>query len=95
LNKLHVISGGADLSEARLQLIRRFSGNAVLAEQLEADLANGKKINIGEYALLCSTLVRVARQIGVNRIPRDVTPTLSEYLASKESDGAETEEAAS
>jgi hypothetical protein len=69
--------GGADhLSEARLQLVRRFAAAAVLAEQMEAKLPNGEKIDISEHALLCSTLVRVARQIGVNRIPREIGPTL-------------------
>jgi hypothetical protein len=72
--------GAAHLSEARLQLIRRFSAASVLAEQMESDLANGKPVNIQDHALLCSTLVRVARQIGVNRIPRTVVPTLDEYL---------------
>ncbi len=72
------------ISEARLQLIRRFSAAAVMAEMLEAKLANGEEISIAEHALLCSTLVRVARQIGVDRIPKDVGPNnLDDYLASK------------
>src|SRR6516164_4079775 len=63
-----VDQGGADrCSEARQQLVRRFAAAAVLAEQLEARLANGEDISIAEHALLCSTLVRVARQIGVGR----------------------------
>jgi hypothetical protein len=38
-------SGGADnMSEARLQLCRRFAAASVLAEQMEAKLANGGKI---------------------------------------------------
>jgi hypothetical protein len=53
--------GGAErLSEARLQLIRRFSAASVLAEQMEARLARGEQINIQEYSLLVSTMVRVA-----------------------------------
>jgi hypothetical protein len=84
-NAISSDQGGADhLSEARLQLIRRFSAAAVLSEQLESDLANGKQINITEHALLCSTLVRVARQIGIARIPRNVTPTLDQYLARRQ-----------
>ena len=82
--------GGANaLSEARLQLIRRFSAAAVLAEQLESDLANGKQINITEHALLCSTLVRVARQIGINRAAKDITPTLDQYLRDRSLEAAE------
>jgi hypothetical protein len=49
--------GGAErLSEARLQLIRRFSATAVLAEQMEARLARGEQIDIQEYSLVVSTM---------------------------------------
>lgn len=76
--------GGVEhCSEARLQLIRRFAAAAVLAEQREAALANGAKIDINEHALLVSSLCRVARQIGVDRIARNVTPTLRDYLEGK------------
>ena len=73
--------GGAErLSEARLQLIRRFSATAVLAEQMEARLARGEQIDIQEYSLVVSTMVRVAQRIGIDRVPRDVAPSLAEYL---------------
>jgi hypothetical protein len=73
--------GGVDrLSEARLQLIRRFAAAACLAEQLEARLARGEQIDIQEHALLVSTMVRVAQRIGVDRVPRDLAPSLTEYL---------------
>ena len=41
--------GAGHLSEARLQLIRRFSAASVLAEQMEARIARGEQINIQEY----------------------------------------------
>ena len=70
--------GGLDqLSEARLQLVRRFAAAAVLAEQLEAALANGQEINVERHALLCSTLTRLAQRIGIDRRTRNVTPTLA------------------
>jgi hypothetical protein len=73
--------GGIDrLSEARLQLIRRFAAAACLAEQLEARLARGEQIDSQEHALLVSTMVRVAQRIGVDRLPRDLAPSLTEYL---------------
>ncbi len=76
-----VDQGGADAcSESRKQLVRRFAAAAVLAEQIEARLANGEEIDISEHALLCSTLVRVAQRIGINRVPRNVVPTVAEYL---------------
>ena len=72
------------MSEARAQLIRRFAAAAVLAEQMEARLANGEQIEIAEHAILSSTLVRLAQRIGINRVPKDISPTLQdiqrEYL---------------
>jgi hypothetical protein len=76
--------GGVDqLSEARLQLVRRFAAAAVLAEQLEAALANGQEINVERHALLCSTLTRLAQRIGIDRRTRNVTPSVGEYLATR------------
>jgi hypothetical protein len=74
--------GGSErLSEARMQLIRRFAATAVLAEQIEARLASGEEINAQEHALLSSSLVRLVQRIGINRIAKDITPTLSQYRA--------------
>jgi hypothetical protein len=81
----------SDLSEVRQQLIRRFAAASVLAEQLEARLANGERIDVSEHALLVSTCVRIAGRIGVaiHRRSKSV-PTLAEYLASqRESEDAE------
>lgn len=75
-------AGGEDrCSETKIQLIRRFSAAAVLAESMEARLANGEQIDIGEHALLSSTLVRIAQRIGINRLPKNVTPDLRDYIA--------------
>ena len=84
-NQLAADQGGADqLREARLRLIRRFAACACIAEQLEAALARGEQIDIAEHAQLCSSLVRIASRIGIDRIPREVTPTLREYLKHRE-----------
>jgi hypothetical protein len=74
------MGGASQCAEARLQLIRRFAAAAVLAEQMEARLANGHSINITDHALLSSTLVRLAQRIGIDRRSRNITPSLSEYL---------------
>jgi hypothetical protein len=85
-----VDQGGEDrCSEARRQLIRRFAAAAVMAEQLEAKLANGAQIDTQEHATLSSTLVRLSAKIGIDRVPRDVTPSLSEYLETIEDTGAD------
>jgi hypothetical protein len=73
--------GGIErLAEVRLQLVRRFAACAVLAEQLEADLANGQQIDVAEHALLCSSLVRIATRIGLGRREKNITPSLAHYL---------------
>jgi hypothetical protein len=76
--------GGADdLSEARLQLVRRFAAYALLAEQMEAGLMRGDEINVSEHALACNMLVRIAHSIGLDRISHRGTPTLADYLNSQ------------
>jgi hypothetical protein len=77
-------SGADRLSQTRLQLVHRFAAASLLAEQIEAGLARGEEINITEHALVCGTLVRVARIIGVDRTTHDATPTLADYLRSQQ-----------
>jgi len=73
--------GGADrLSEARLQLVRRFAAAACLAEGMEAKLALGEEIDIAQHALLCSSLVRLGQRIGIDRRLRNITPSVNDYL---------------
>jgi len=72
--------GGEDVSESRKQLIRRFAAAAVLAEQLEAKLANGQEIDIAQHALLCSTLTRLSLRIGLNPVAKDISPTLADLI---------------
>jgi hypothetical protein len=72
-------------------LIRRFAAAAVLAEQMEARLARGEEIDINEHATLSSTQVRLASRIGIDRIPRDVTPSLRDLLADAEAEREFTE----
>ena len=76
-------AGGIEqCSEARQQLIRRFAACSVIAESMEAELANGKPINIAEHSQLSSTLTRLATRIGIDRRAHDITPpTVESYLA--------------
>jgi hypothetical protein len=82
-NSIFTDQGGIErCSEARQQLIRRFAASSVIAEQMEAELANGKPINIAEHSLLSSTLTRLATRIGIDRRSRDITPpSVESYLA--------------
>ena len=84
--------GGAQhLSEAQLQLIRRFSADSMLAEQMEARFAQGEQVNIQEYSVLVSTIVRVAQRIGIERRAKNVTPSLKQYLSNKQACGSGTD----
>ena len=67
-------------SETRLQLIRRFAATAVVAEMLEAKLVVGASLNIEKHTLLCATLTRIAKLIGIERRAKEVVPTLEAYL---------------
>jgi hypothetical protein len=66
-------AGAEQCSETRLQLIRRFAAAAVLAEQMEATLANGGEIDIAEHCQLSSTMVRLATRLGIERVPKDIS----------------------
>ena len=64
------------------QLAVLFAAACVLAERMESRLVNGEEINIQEHSLLCSTLVRVAQRIGINRVPKTVS-SLHDYLEAR------------
>ena len=84
VNAVLVDQGGIDrCTEARFQLIRRFAAACVMAEQMEGRLVLGEVIDIERHSLLCSTLVRIAQRIGIARVPKNVTPTLADYLATR------------
>jgi hypothetical protein len=75
-------AGGPDaVTEARLQLTRRFAAVSVIAEQLEVRMLSGEPIDPAEHALLVSSAVRLVAKLGIGRVPRNVTPTLSDYLS--------------
>jgi hypothetical protein len=74
--------GGPDqLSEARIQLIRRYAACCVLAEEMESQLVRGDQIDITVYVQLTTTMVRIALRIGLDRVPRDISsPSLADIL---------------
>jgi hypothetical protein len=75
------LSGPHGLSESQRQLARRCATLAIQCERLEGSAAAGNEIDISEYSLLTSTLVRVVSRLGIKRVPRDVTtPSVAEYV---------------
>lgn len=75
-----VVDMGGDPSEARAIIARRASTLAVWCEAAEADLANGKDIDIAEFTTACNALRRLLTDLGLERKARDVTPTLKDYI---------------
>lgn len=84
INSLASDLGGADaLSEAQLQLVRSAAGLIVLRERLDLRALNDEAISVAEYARITNSLRRVLATLGLQRVPRDVTPDLQTYIAAK------------
>jgi hypothetical protein len=82
--------GGADLlSEGQRQLIRRATTISIACERMEGEAAAGAEIDLELYGRLVDRLGRAFQRLGLKRQPRDVTPTLSEYLAALRQSEAE------
>ena len=76
--------GGVDhLSEGQKQLIRRAATLSIMAEAMEADAVRNLAFDGEAYGVLCDRLGRCLQRLGLERKPRDVTPTLQSYLAAK------------
>lgn len=72
------------LSEVRRQLIYRFAASAVIAEQIEARLARGEKIDVTTHVLICNAMVRIGQMIGLDRQTGPGSPRLADLLRSRE-----------
>jgi hypothetical protein len=67
--------GGEDnLSTVQKHLVEAFAGCAVHVGHINALLALGQQIDIVEHSQAISTMVRVASRIGIDRVPKDVSP---------------------
>ena len=45
-------------------------------------MVKGEQVNIEQLCTLASTTVRIATRLGLERVPRDVTPSVKDYVAS-------------
>jgi hypothetical protein len=80
--------GGSDrLSEGQRQLIRRAATLSIMSESVEADFIRNLAFDSEAYGVLCDRLGRCLQRLGLERKPRDVTPSLSAYLAGKTTRG--------
>jgi hypothetical protein len=81
------LGGAENVSTAELSLVRRVATLTVVLEQFETKFANAGAASgneLDDYQRAAGNLRRLLESIGIQRRPRDVTPSLDEYLASKE-----------
>jgi hypothetical protein len=72
--------GEENCSEVKLGLVRRLAAASVLVEMLEVRVVAGEPIDVSEFCNLASTTVRLVQRIGINRVAKNITPTLSDLL---------------
>jgi hypothetical protein len=75
------LGGPNHVSEAQRQLTRRAAQLSIEAEIMEAERAEGGELNVAEYVTLVNALARVLTRLGVERLPRDITPTVEQIVA--------------
>ncbi len=76
--------GGEDhASEVKRHLAKRASALIVWAEVEEAKLATGEVLDVQTYTTAVNALRRLLGDLGLERVARDVTPPLADYLAAK------------
>lgn len=73
--------GIACLSELKLGLIRRAATLMLSCEKLETDIAEGRDVDLDQLGRLIGHARRVAETLGLDRVTRDITPTLAEIVA--------------
>jgi hypothetical protein len=77
------LGGEENTSEIERQLISRFAVLALTLEGMEAAALAGDQIDLDLFARGAGHLRRIGETLGLKRRPRDVTPSLESYLASK------------
>ena len=77
------LGGPLVLSESQLSLVRRSSAIECELEQMEGRLSRGDQVDLDAFTRAAGHLRRILETLGLERRSRDVTPTLSEYLASR------------
>jgi hypothetical protein len=82
--------GGQDnISEAERAIIRRASTLIVEAERLEAKFAlagEADPADLDLYQRISNSMRRLFEAVGIERKPRDVTPSLADYADSIDAD---------
>jgi hypothetical protein len=78
---MHADLGGEErLATGERQIVQRAAMLGTMAEHLEACWLAGQEVDPATLALLSNAQRRLLETVGLRRRPRDVTPTLREYL---------------
>lgn len=77
------LGGPEHTSTAQLAIARRAATLCVWCERAEADMAGGEDIDVGEYTTVSNAMRRLLCDLGLERRARDVTPSLTAYMAQK------------
>lgn len=80
---------GGDPSGAQTAIARRASALCVVCEQAEAEMVAGGVLDLAEFTTAANSLRRLLSDLGLERRARDISPSLSQYLASRAAKPAE------
>lgn len=85
------LGGRDELSRAELELVDRAAGLATRLNAADAEMLQGEAPSLAasEYATLANSLSRILSTLGLRRRPKDITPSLDQYLAAKAREKAE------
>lgn len=72
-------AGIENVSEIRLNLIRRLAATVVAAETMEARMIDGENVDIATLCQLASTTVRISTRLGLDRRLREIVPDPLQY----------------
>lgn len=75
---------GGDLPTAKQAVVNRAASLIVWCEKQEADFALTGELDVATFTTATNTLRRLLADIGLDRKSKDITPTLHEYLAERE-----------
>jgi len=77
------MGGAAQVSAGRMALAEHAAVLDAMAKHQGALFLRGDPIDVSEYGTLTNALRRLLETIGLERRAKDITPSLSNYLASK------------
>ena len=83
------LGGNEHLSTGEQQIIKRVALTGAMLEDMAARWLLGEPVDPALYATLSNAERRLLETVGLKRRARDVTPSLSQYLASKAAKPAE------